>query len=286
VALGFFPWFVFLFPAAVDALRAAREERGSLARLALVWAVVPFLFFSFARTKLPNYIALEFPALAILVGLWFDDVVERRDRRSALIWTALVPLTVVALGIALWAFSHDNRLTPDLEVLWVGLQRLGVVLLCGSLGCFALLLFRRYAWAAPFALGATSLFVMLFIVLYGEPIVEHFKPIPKLAAIIQHDRRNSDTVAIQGVSGANALLFYTQPEVETLDLSSDDATGDPKRVICHAQRVFVVTSRKRPNPDPTYGRARTELAASNNDVLYLYDGPPCLDQTASGVTTR
>ncbi len=280
VALGFFPWFAFLFPATLEALRAARSEGGSLPRLALLWAAIPFVFFSFARTKLPNYIALEFPALAILIALWFDAVVERKDRRSALIWAALVPLSLVGLGVAVWAFSHDNRLTPDLQVLRVGLVRVGLCMLAGSLLCFTLLAFRRVAWLAPFTLGATSLAIMLFMVLYGEPIVERFKPIPKLAAVIQSERRGSDAVAIQGVSGAYALIFYTQPRVESLDDANgrvQNSQGDPERLICESPRAFVVTSRRRPTPDPTYGRARRELARAGSDVLYLYDGPPCDD---------
>ena len=38
---------------------------------------LPLLFFSFARTKLPNYVALEFPALALLTALYFDAVVRK-----------------------------------------------------------------------------------------------------------------------------------------------------------------------------------------------------------------
>ena len=280
VALGFFPWFVYLFPATRAALRSARHEGDGLPRLALVWAVLPFVFFSFARTKLPNYIALEFPALAMLIALWFDRIVENRDRRAALIWTALVPLSLVGMGIAVVEFSHDNRLTRDLSTLRIGLLLIGGCLLLGSLLCFALLLVRRVAWSAPFALGATSLGVILFIVLYGEPIVERFKPIPRFAAIIQSERRASDVVAIQGVSGSNALLFYTEPRIETIDGASGPNQGeaDPRRVICGPGRAFIVTSRRHPGP-PTYGRSRRELAREDGDVLYLYDGPPCDDSS-------
>jgi len=280
VALGFFPWFVYLFPATLGALRTARSQDGGLARLALVWSVLPFVFFSFARTKLPNYIALEFPALAILTALWFDGIVERRDRRSALVWTALVPLTLAGLGLAVWAFSHDNRLTPDLQVLRVGLLRVGICMMLGSLLCFGLLLFRRVAWLAPFALGATSLSLILFIVLYGEPIVERFKPIPRLAAVIQSERRPSDVVAIAGVSGAYALLFYTMPRIETIEDGGGPGDGDPKRVICGSPRAFVVASRRKPSP-PSYGRSRRELAHEGGDVLYLFDGPPCTTEASA-----
>jgi 4-amino-4-deoxy-L-arabinose transferase-like glycosyltransferase len=275
VVLGFFPWFAFLIPAMVDAFRMARMPEGSLERLALVWAIVPFVFFSFAQTKLPNYIALEFPAFAILVALWFERVFELDWRANALRWAALVPLTILGVAFAIWLFSRNNQLTPDLQAIAGGLAWLGVAVFAGSLLCFVLLTQKRLARLGPFALGATTLGVILFIALVGEPIVESFKPIPKIAATIDRERRPDDVVAIQGVSGAYALLFYTRPRIETLDEPNDPSRdqGDAARAICAAPRAFVVTSRKRPTPDPTYGRERRVLETDREDVLYLYEGP-------------
>ncbi len=280
VILGFFPWSAFLVPALADGWRAARlnGSGGAMARLAFAWSALPFLFFSFADTKLPNYIALELPALALLVAVWFDRIVERRDRRVALAWTAIVPVTIVGLGFAMAAFSHDNRLTADLQAIRLDFIALGCVILLGSIVCFGLLLARRLASFAPFSLAASSVLVMLIIAVFGEPIVERFKPIPTLAAVIDRDRRPGDVVAIQGVSGGNALLFYTRPRVAKLAEPTDGdpgLTSDPRSTICRAQRAFVVTSKQRPSPDPTYGRRRQTLAVSNKDVLFLYDGPPC-----------
>jgi len=278
VILGFFPWFAFLVPAAVDAWGEAKAEDAALSRLALVWAIVPFVFFSFAKTKLPNYIALELPSFAILVALWFDSVVDRASRRAALAWTAVVPVTICGIAFAIWAFSHDNKLAADLQQIRSDFLALGFVMLFGSLACFGLLLQRRLAWAAPFALAASGVLVVLIIGVLGEPLVERFKPIPDLAQVINRERRSGDTVAIQGVSGGNALVFYTQPHVATIDAPGDaaiDAATDPRRAICSAHRAFVVTSKKRPTPDPSYGRSRRALAHSNKDVLFLYDGPPC-----------
>ena len=100
-----------------------------LARLALVWAVVPFAFFSFAQTKLPNYIALELPALALLVALWFDRVAEGEGRRAALVATAVVPLTIGAVAFAIALFARDAHLVAGTEavmgaLLWMGSDHL------------------------------------------------------------------------------------------------------------------------------------------------------------------
>jgi hypothetical protein len=279
VILGFFPWFAYLVPASIEAWHdAANARTGSLSRLSLVWAIVPFVFFSFAKTKLPNYIALELPALAILVALWFDRVVERRDRRAAIAWTGLVPLMIFGLGFAATAFSRDNRLTADFAQIRVDLLALAVAILLGAIACAGCLMVRRLAWFGPFALGGASLAVLLIIALAAEPLVEPFKPIPRFASIIDRDSRAGDIVAIQNVSGGNALAFYTQPGIVTL-VGPNQVPGspamDPRRRLCAAPRAFVVTSKHRPSHDPTYGRDRRVLAAYGNDVLYLVDGPPC-----------
>jgi hypothetical protein len=121
---------------------------------------------------------------------------------------------------------------------------------------------------------------MLILVLLGEPLAERFKPIPPLANAIERMRQPGDLIAIQGVSGNNALLFYTQPQIAILDGPNANDAGtetDPRRAICGAARAFVVTSRSRPAPDPTYGRERRIVAAAGNDVVYLYAGPRCTE---------
>jgi 4-amino-4-deoxy-L-arabinose transferase-like glycosyltransferase len=280
--LGFFPWFAFLPPALWAEARAASAPGAGLVRLVLFWVAVPFAFFSLAQTKLPNYIALEFPAFAICVGLWFDGVCERMDRRGALAWTALVPATIggVALGIAI--FSRDMHLTADTQKVFGDLVSLGVVIFAGSVACFALLLSARTARFAPYALAAASLVSVLIVALVAEPHAEPLKPIPQLAKVIREQRSAGDTVAIEGVAGGNSLLFYTAPPVATLDGSRAPARGgtDPRRAICGAERAFVITSIHRPAPDPTYGRNRRTLATADGDVLFLYDGPRCSVRSA------
>jgi len=270
--LAVFPWFPFLVPAVLEGSRDARESSGSLARLALVWAVVPFIFFSLAQTKLPNYIALELSAFAILIGVWFDRVVDRADRRAALAWASIVPVTIVVLAFALSVFSRDNRTSAAFEQLSGALIALGSAMFLGSCLCFAFLLKQSTARLGPFALGAASVLVMAIIAVFGEPTVEHLKPIPHLAAVINAQVQPSDVVAIQNVAGGNALIFYTRRHVAVLGGPAPD--DHPRHALCYAPRAFLVISRRWQHY-PTYGRSRREIGASNDDVLYLYDGPEC-----------
>jgi 4-amino-4-deoxy-L-arabinose transferase-like glycosyltransferase len=280
VMLGFFPWIAFLVPASIEGWRDARTEGGSssLARLAIVWAIVPFVFFSLAKTKLPNYIALELPALAILVALWFDRVVEREDRRAALVWTAAVPASIVLLGVAVAIFSHNNSLGGAFAQVRGDLLALGIVVFVGSVACFALLFAKRTAPFAPFALGGTSVAALAVIALVALPSVERFKPVPQFARIINARLRPGDVVAIQSASGGNSLTFYTHPVVAHLDGPFEkprSPASDPKRIVCAASRAFVVSKIEWRNDYPTYGRSLHEVAVSNTSILYLYDGPRC-----------
>ncbi len=284
LVLGAFPWFAFLPPAVLGAWTAARRPAGDLERLTLVWIAVPFVFFSFAQTKLPNYVALEFPALAVLVGLWFDAIPHALRRRSAMLWAMLVPLSLAVLSIAIILFSRDNRLSSDLAAVRPLLAQLGAAIFAGWAVMLVLLARKKTSAYAPYPLAAASFVAFAVLGVVGLPLAEKFKPIPPLAAIIRDHHREGDLVAIQGVRGGNALLFYTRPRVYALaepGQTANDESGDARAAICGAPRAFVVTSAKRPDVDPTYGRARRELARSGNDVLYLYDGPHCSPKGAA-----
>jgi 4-amino-4-deoxy-L-arabinose transferase-like glycosyltransferase len=247
--LGFFPWIAFLPVGFMRAVKRARAADGSFARLAIAWAVLPFVFFSFAQTKLPNYIALEFSALAIVVALWFEQIDGGEDRRAAPISAAFLPLTLAAIAFAVAVFGSKNKL-PIAE-LAPQLLTLGAGMFAGSLATVAALLLPRWRSAAPYVLGATSLVLVSFIAFVAEPLAEQFKPIPRLAAIIERIRKPGDVVAIRGVSGYNALVFYTEPGVKNVDSAIPQ---EYISTICPTGTVYFVT----PLRDLDALRAQTE----------------------------
>jgi 4-amino-4-deoxy-L-arabinose transferase-like glycosyltransferase len=216
VILGFFPWIAFVPVALAAAWQAARRPDGGFARLAIVWTAVPFVFFSFASTKLPNYIALLLPALAILVALWFERVRAGGDRRAAVISAATIPVFIGCVAFAIGAFSRSNRLDVDLAALNGQLVVLGVTMLAGSVLTAVAIARRSTAAWSPYVLALTSGALVLFIALVAEPAAEPLKPIPPIARTIDAGRKPGDVVAIGGVSGGNGLLFYTAPPVRDI----------------------------------------------------------------------
>jgi 4-amino-4-deoxy-L-arabinose transferase-like glycosyltransferase len=292
--LAFFPWIAF-FPSsiayAIARLRAAHEDDGGAEvqrwlRLAMCWLVVPLVFFSFAQTKLPNYIALELPAPAILAALYLDRAVLRMRSRSALVSAAIVPLFILLLAVALVWFSRDNRLTTAFHELAFNLLYVAGAIFIGALAAFVCLRSQRLRVreAAPYALGVSMFFALGFIALLALPQAEAFKPVPKLARIINAERRDGDAVAILHVSGGNALLFYTRPRVWVLVGPHDPNPGgfgvSPQAVICTAPRTWLIAPAT--GKTPTYGHGRHLIATRGKAALYLYEGRPCAAAAAGG----
>lgn len=282
--IGFFPWIAFLPVAVAWGVRRLRlgdasPEVSRLLRLAIVWIVAPLVFFSFAKTKLPNYIALEFPALALLAGLYFDALVrDGRRRLAAIVSAATIPIFIGVMAIAIALFTRDNRLTADVGQLVPDLIVMGASVAIGAVLTLVFIARRQSLALAPYALGIAMLVMVDVLAVVALPHAEAFKPVPQLAKTIQTLRQPGDVIAIQSVSGSNALQFYTQPPVAVL--AAPDAPPNPqdvsaRSVICAASRAFVIAPKKRPSFDPTYGRTRTIVAESGKAVLFLYAGPPC-----------
>lgn len=285
IVLGFFPWIAFFPSALADTITSLRgtpandgeRSRQSILRFALSWTVMPLLFFSFANTKLPNYIALELPALATLVALYLDGALERVRSRSALISTTAVPLFILLLAVAIVWFSRDNRLTGPFEQLAMNLVYMGAAIFVGSVIAFVLIALNRWAGGAPYAVGGSMVVALTFLAVLALPQAEQFKPVPHLAPIIQSQRKPGDAVAILHVSGGNALVFYTRPHVYVVVGPHDPNPGglgvSPQAVICTAPRTWLVAPRD--GRTPTFGHGRRLIAQWGKANLYLYDGAPC-----------
>ena len=283
IILGFFPWIAFFPMAVVYGVRQLQllhdPQLARLVRLGFTWVAVPFLFFSFAETKLPNYVALELPALALITALYFESVARKGGSRSAIVSAATVPVTIGALAFAIWLFTRNNRLTVEIARAVPPLVGMAAAIFAGSLLTAMLVARPKTARLAPYALAAAALIAVDLIAVRVLPHAEAFKPIPRLAAIIERERRTGDVVAIQRVSGGNALLFYTRPVVRVLaprDDNDPQADGvDPRGFICAAPRAWVIAPNEASAYDPPYGRDRRVVAVDRKAALLLYSGPHC-----------
>ncbi|NES79246.1 MULTISPECIES: glycosyltransferase family 39 protein [unclassified Okeania] len=89
VLIGFAPWSIYL-PVAIAKTKfwqlgywRSQPRTQQLGLFAFFWFICIFIFFSISATKLPSYVLPLMPAAAILVGLFWSDIIINGDSLSS-----------------------------------------------------------------------------------------------------------------------------------------------------------------------------------------------------------
>ncbi len=232
-AIGFFPFVAFV----PKAIKTAWQRRGDDERFLLIATIVPFLFFSLAQTKLPNYIVVIFPSFAILTGLVLADAIAENNvktLRGALIFLPAA-LVLVTIGVIVYGESQNagpfHALAPSLTLLgWFVVPTAIATLLCTYV-------FNR-VWIAPVGLALMMAGFIGAVAFSILPRTEAFKPMKGMAATVMSYYRPGDKVGITGPPGGNSLLFYTESHgVTPVGFTGADEVpkvffGQSARVLC------------------------------------------------------
>jgi 4-amino-4-deoxy-L-arabinose transferase-like glycosyltransferase len=125
LCLGMLPWSLF-FPALIHFLyrvRAQWRERRLL--FPVVWGVSGLIFFSLAAGKRSNYLLPLYPAMALLLGRWWKELVDGTlefsplMKRSARVYALVIGAVFVAIVFLLIAhgagFDLDHLILPFLH---------------------------------------------------------------------------------------------------------------------------------------------------------------------------
>jgi 4-amino-4-deoxy-L-arabinose transferase-like glycosyltransferase len=138
----------------------------------VLWALIPILFFSFSRSKLPGYILPSLPPIAILTG---DYLFRRRQlglNRWVLLGHAVLSgvMTVFALLLP-WFVIHHDSMPP--------IHALAAAVLAGSGAALLILIVVKGFGVARLRLATTGVLAVLVLFLYG---VGPFFGIPEITA--------------------------------------------------------------------------------------------------------
>ena len=254
LAAGFFPWSAFLpsllwdlVPRSVAQLRTSEPGRRLVVYL-LIWVGFVFLFFSLATTKLPNYIAPLFPAVSLLVALWWDRGLSEspEGNRGSGLSAVLLLVLAAALSAVLaatpffidWARSRYAAVAPYL----LGPVDLGTapVLLSLPLMTGALIFFfavrRRRLLAGVMILvlmmGAFSFILLTRVV----PAVSGYVQVPlKNLAVAAAEQLNPEgRLVVYGIKKPS-ILFYARRKVIQIKSGAQDQLKEelekPGRVV-------------------------------------------------------
>lgn len=171
--IGLFPWTIAAVVAICHSFAVARSpdrprEAGAIL-VAAIWATTWIGFFSAAGTKLPGYIWPAYPAIAVILGIFWTDWREGRlasiDRFMPVAWASLA---IAGVGLAVGLPIASRQLSPGCE--WCGL--VGLVPVIGGIACWKLhsLGNRAGSVAAVACSGAATLLLLAAVVtdVFGE----------------------------------------------------------------------------------------------------------------------
>ncbi|WJY15142.1 lipid IV(A) 4-amino-4-deoxy-L-arabinosyltransferase [Pectobacteriaceae bacterium CE90] len=150
---GTLPWMALLPSSLLNGWRSRRQDSGAFYLLG--WVVMPLLFFSIAKGKLPTYILPCFAPLAMLMARRVTTLVQHRIL-TVNGWINLLFGVVCALVVVLvlspWGFSHRPLYQHD-ELMKVVLAA-GAFLFWGVVGALTLRRSaQRWYWAVLCPLG-------------------------------------------------------------------------------------------------------------------------------------
>jgi 4-amino-4-deoxy-L-arabinose transferase-like glycosyltransferase len=233
LAAGFFPYIAFV-PTAMVAAWRSREDK---ARYLLAAAVVPFLFFSIAQTKLPNYIAVVFPSLGILVGKVIADALRTDDVKALRGALIVLPASLVLIALVI-VFYGEAQLAGPFRALAPELALLGWFVIPPAIATFLVTFAVRRVWIVPVGLAVMMggfIYAIIFSIL---PRAEAFKPMKSMAQTVMSFYQPGDKIGTAGLPGGISLLFYTEGRGVTwvgdaqYDAPPKQFFDQPTRVLC------------------------------------------------------
>ncbi len=100
VLAGIFPWAIFIVQAVGQHLKNVwkNREQNATSLFLLLWLFIIFTFFSIPKSKTVGYILPIFPAIALLIGSYLDNVWQKT--KSTGITTGLSLFILLCLGIS------------------------------------------------------------------------------------------------------------------------------------------------------------------------------------------
>jgi 4-amino-4-deoxy-L-arabinose transferase-like glycosyltransferase len=182
----------------------------------LTWFAVVFLLFSLSRSKVTHYVLPAYPAAALTIGVFIDQVSRHASESE---WWR-VPMAIIA-AVLLAAAGFLGR---SIDVLMAGAGVVAtwavpVILAAGALA-IAFEVWRGAAIRAALALAATLAITFGAIGLVIIPrAVEPYKPMPRLARAAEPLASGDARIGLLGRYGASSLIYYSHRNVEWL---SDD----------------------------------------------------------------
>jgi len=228
IVLAMMPWTVIAIRALADGIQTsicewrlrhsanckvcANRPGDAFPEFLVLWALIPIIFFSFSRSKLPGYILPSIPPIAILTG---DYLYRRRSGLNRWVLAGHAVLSGIMTMIALllpWFVSHSATLPPARALVAAALAACGAALL--------ILIVVKAFGVAKLRLITTAVLAVLVFFLYGVgpfiviPAVGATKRVIHLLDSSYSARPLAERLATQAPNEKTVAVFRVRRDVE------------------------------------------------------------------------
>jgi len=233
---GFFPWSFFLPVALFRALWDHSKRAGEGVLFLLVWFGVVFLFFSAASSKLSSYILPLFPAMSLLVGIFWHDllktpalVLRKGFFFSFIAFLAILLITALYFGLnppTHW--QHEYGL--DMTIIYF----LVFILLGCAATAFLLLLRQKYGSSFS-TITCMMISIVILYVVQLAPLATPYWSSKELAQRLDPLLAPEEKLVFYR-NMKDSTLFYTNRKAVVLYFPQQ--VGD---LLASSTRAFVIT---------------------------------------------
>lgn len=218
ILVGFFPWTIFWLPVAMDSVKQMRSRSlnsdGYL--FATCWVGVYVGLFTLAQTKLPSYITPCYPAVALLMGLFMNRLVNQQlDFSKFWYRAAFGSLAGIGLAVTISLPVAAHYLLGGHEIVGV----LGLVLLSGGLAGLYFSEHEQMQMAGRIS-AVTALGFVVCLMSFVAVRVDRERPLAELVASVYgaDDHASVDVASLGQVEPT--CVFYCKQVIEPFNDAS------------------------------------------------------------------
>jgi 4-amino-4-deoxy-L-arabinose transferase-like glycosyltransferase len=229
VLLAVMPWTVIAVRALIDGIQTTvcdwRARRASLCKpcasrpgdafpeFLVLWALIPIIFFSLSKSKLPGYILPSIPPITILTGDYLFRCRKRGLNRWVLVGHAVLSGVMTLFALLLpWFVAHGAQMPP--------LQTLVVALLVSCGAALLILVVVKGFGVVRLRLVTSGVVVALILFLYGVgpffgiPAIRQTQQVIHLLDRSYSARPLADRLATLAPGNETVAVFRVRRDVE------------------------------------------------------------------------
>ncbi|MBI1911787.1 MAG: phosphatase PAP2 family protein [Deltaproteobacteria bacterium] len=242
--IGFFPW-VSMLPTGIYKGYKEKSSKDSdgLYLLTSIWFVFVLIFFSIAKTKLPNYIFPLYPPAAIMAGLVIAEIAGKSpERKKNGIYIMMILAGIIANAIFVLPFIEMKAQIPFNPIFFFELGLIFFIIAVLAL----VAIFRPMP--AMLGIAGMSAVLIIFLRLYALPPVNIF--FQKTLYTYSTYARNLGKDGVLATYEINkpSIAFYSQRKV--IKIEQRDACNIKE--FAKKQKFLLITSPSRYNEVKDY----------------------------------